>query len=81
MNIDNFFFYQFRSGENIDSYLNREIRNCNSAQLVELEKTQDFILLIRNKDLKKDYELRKITNNKEIYIIGNYSIILFHLNK
>lgn len=81
MNIDNFFFYQFRSGENIDSYLNREIRNCNSTQLVELEKTQDFILLIRNKDLKKDYELRKITNNKEIYIIGNYSIIIFHLNK
>lgn len=79
--INNYFFYQFRSGENIDSYLNQEIKNCNSIQLAELEKTQDFILLIKNKDLKNDRELRQFTKNKEIYPIGNYSIIIFYLNK
>ena len=79
--INSFFFYRFRSGENIDSYLNREIKNCNSTQLSELEKTQDFILLVKNKDLKSDRELYRIVKNKEIYIIGDYSIIIFYLNK
>lgn len=79
--IDNYYFYQFRSGENIDSYLNREIKNCNSEQLAELEKTGNFILLIKNKDLANDHELYQITQNKEIYPIGNYSIIIFYLNK
>lgn len=81
LNINDFYFYRFRSGENIDSYLNREIRNCNPAQLAEMEKTKNFILLAKNKDLKRDRELHHITKNKEVYIVGDYSIIIFHLNK
>lgn len=81
VDINNYFFYQFRSGENIDSYLNQKIQNCNSEQLAELVKTQNFILLAKNKDLKRDPELCQITKNKETYQIANYSIIIFYLNK
>lgn len=80
-NIDNFYFYQFRSGENMDSYLNRKIWNCNSAQLAEWEKNRDFILLVKNKDLESNRELRLLTNNKETYSVGNYSIVIFYLNQ
>lgn len=79
-NINDFYFYQFRSGENIDSYLKKEIQNANSEKILSLAKDRNFILLVRNKDLKNDPELIKITNNKEIYPIGNYSIIVFYLN-
>lgn len=36
--IKNYFFYQFRSGENIDSYLKKEIKSTTLEQLMKIEK-------------------------------------------
>lgn len=78
--IRNYFFYQFRSGENIDSYLNQDIKNITSDQLVEMEKIQDFMLLMETEDIDSTNDLYKIIHNKERYRVGNYSIIVFDIN-
>ncbi len=78
--IKNYYFYKFRSGENIDAYLHQEIKQLGISELNSQGRQQEFILFVRNKDVKKDPELEKIIGNKESYNIGNYSIVLFQLN-
>ena len=78
--INDYYFYQFRSGENIDSYLNRKIERVNIDELIPKIKSDNFILLVKNKDLQPGKILYQYINNKEIYSIGDYSIIIFHLN-
>lgn len=75
--IKNYYFYKFRSGENLDTYLNQEILKVDIPDISGLINKQKFILFVKNKDLKKEPELYEITQNKESYIIGDYSIIIF----
>lgn len=75
--IDRFLFYKFRSGENMDVYLHQEIRKASLSEIDRLKDFQDFILFIRNKDLLKNTELRKLIAGKEIHLSGNYDIVIF----
>lgn len=75
--IENYYFYKFRSGENIDTYLKQKIQPLTIPELSCLSGKQKFILLCRNKDLKREPELQELIDGKESYSIGNYSIIVF----
>lgn len=75
--IENYYFYKFRSGENIDAYLKTEIFPLDLTEINFLDNKQKFILFIKKKDAKKEPELEKIIKNKESYSIGDYSIIVF----
>lgn len=78
--IKNYYFYKFRSGENIDAYLHHEIKQLGISELNSQGNQGEFILFVRNKDIKREPELQKIIGNKEAYSVGNYSIVLFQLN-
>lgn len=78
--IENYYFYNFRSGENMDAYLNHEIIKIGIEEIVGLINKQNFMLFIRNKDMKKDKKLQEILKSYIRYSIGDYSIIKFKLN-
>ena len=75
--ISEFYFFNFRSGENMDVYLKKEIKKLDLDQIRQLEDKQSFILFIRNKDLKRNEELPQVINGRQSYVIGDYSIIIF----
>lgn len=79
-NIQNFYYYQLRSAENIDVYLQKEIRHITLLQLSKIIDKDPFILLIRNKNIHEEKELNNIIQNRKIYHIENYSIILSNPN-
>lgn len=78
--IQNYYFYKFRSGENIDAYLNQNISPLTPEEIVSLKDKQNFILFVKNKDVKKDEKIRNIIKDLESYSIGDYSIIIFQFN-
>lgn len=71
----NYFFYSFRSGENMDAYLQQNVKRVEIGELKEITNIPDFILFIYNRDIKEDTTLREFINNKKTYTIGDYSII------
>ena len=75
--IEKFYFYKFRSGENIDVYLKTEIFPLDLSDQSFLSNKQKFILFVRQKDVKKEEKLEKFIKNKESYSIGDYNIIIF----
>lgn len=78
--INNYYFYQFRSGKNIDSYLNKEINDITIKELLQAMKKRSFILFVRNTDIEPGGGLYEVARNKERYSIGDYSIIVFYIN-
>lgn len=79
--IENFHYYKFRSGENMDAYLKKEIDKVDLPELSLLAKQQNFILFVKQKELKKNADLQKITNNRIYYTVGDYNIIVFQFNE
>ncbi len=75
--INQYYFYKFRSGENMDVFLGEKIQKTDLSKLKKLSGQESFILFIRNKDLKRSQELQKITDNKPSYEVGNYRFFLF----
>lgn len=80
-NIDNFYFYSFRSGENMDAYFHKAVPKLEIDKIDSLGNKEKFILLIRNKDLGRDENLQQVVKNKDIYPIADYSVVLFEANK
>lgn len=78
--IKNFYFYRFRSGQNMDCLLKTEIHPIEPADIVSLSGKQNFILFIKANDLKKKMELGEFTKYMQRYNIGNYCIIIFKQN-
>lgn len=75
-----FYFYKFRSGENLDVYLNREIQPIQIDDISLKSIKQNFIIFVRNKDIRKEIQLQEIIKNKQIYTIVDYSFIIFKFN-
>lgn len=78
--IKNYYFYPFRSGENLDVYLNQSILPIEIPELSSLIGKQKFILFVRNKELNRNHKLIEISKDKESYRFGDYSIIIFKIN-
>ncbi len=78
--IENYYFYNFRSGENMDAYLNHEITKIGIEEIVDLIDKQNFMLFVKNKDIERDKKLQEILKLQIQYSIGDYSIIKFKLN-
>ena len=78
--IENYYFYKFRSGENLDAYLHQEVTSRSMEEIAVLSKQQDFLLFVRNKELQREQELAVFLENKKSYIIGNYRIFIFQTN-
>lgn len=79
--IDDFYFYQFRSGENLDSYLKKEVNKIDRLQLLETDQVKPFILFVRNKDIYRDTELLNLLNKFKSYSTDTYSIILYNIKE
>lgn len=79
--IHDFHFFKFRSGENIDAYLQQEVSGLEIDEILSLSREKAFILFVRNKDLKTNKILCDYVNNLFIYQIEDYSIIIFNQNK
>ena len=75
--IKNYYYYPFRSGENMDAYLNQEINQIDLAGISSLIDKQKFILFVKNKDIIRNADLQKIIENRTSYTFGDYSIIVF----
>lgn len=75
--IQEYYFFNFRSGENMDVYLKQEIRKLDIDQIMQLEGKQKFILFVRNKDLKRNEKLQEIVTDKDLHIVGDYRIVIF----
>lgn len=78
--ISRYYYYNFRSGENLDVYLNQKITPLSIEEIKTLRDQQTFILFVREKDLKKNTDLQNLTQSDQIYPIGNYNIILLQNN-
>lgn len=80
--IENYYYFQFRSGENIDVYLKQEIHKIDIPHLNSLLDKQKFILFVKNKDKIRNSNLNNILMNRKSYIVGNlqYYYILNKLN-
>ncbi len=75
--IHRFYFYRFRSGENLDALLKQEIHPITLEEMKLLSGKQNFITFVKNKDLQKEEQLRNLIEQKQIYTVGNYSFIVF----
>ncbi len=75
--IENFYYYPFRSAENMDVYLKKEISPVNTEQLRSLSERENFILFVREKERLRNKELQVVTDGRESYSIGDYRIIVY----
>lgn len=75
--IEKFYYYPFRSAENMDAYLEKEIFPIDTEQLYSISTRENFILFVREKDLSKNKELQVLTDGRESYSIGDYMIIVY----
>lgn len=75
--IENYYFYPFRSAENMDAYLQQQINPLDIAGISSLIGKQKFILFVRNKDVTGNTDIQKIIKKQKSYPIGDKSIIVF----
>lgn len=75
--IQHFYFYRFRSGENLDALLKQEIEPITLEEMKGLSGKQNFITFVKNKDLRNEEQLQHLITQKQIYTVGNYSFIVF----
>lgn len=76
--IEKYIFYNFRSGENMDAYLGKCPLKADNSYLQTVCEKEKFILFIREKDLLKEKEIKKLTNGKESYRIGKHFLFVFY---
>lgn len=72
--IENYSYYRFKTGDNLDVYLNRQLQELEPEQLHELSNT---ILFVKGKYIQRDSLLNRATKGKECFKYGGYSIIPF----
>lgn len=74
--INNYYYYNIRSGENMDSYLNQKISPIRPEEIEAFSNKQAFILFVRDKDLSTNTDLQDISQKCETCNFKNYSIII-----
>lgn len=76
--LSDYAFYKFRSGENMDIYLNKQLLCIDSMdKLKKMENGKPTILFIGYYELRKEEDLKQWLSNKEnIYQIGDYSVLV-----
>lgn len=79
--IDTYYFYKFRSGENMDVYLQQKVEKKAIEALKQLSEDENFILFVREKDLGRDEDLRKFIEHKPHRKVGNYLYVTFIKNE
>lgn len=71
--IDTYAFYEFRSGENMDVYLNTELQCVNGVE--ELKKLNGTILFVRQREMNRQEDLRNYLENIElVQEVGDFKI-------
>ena len=75
-NIHTYYFYHISKGENMDAYLNQELKELKESDLNNTQ-CNNAILFLRTKDIKANSSLSKMVEGKEKIINGNYAIIVF----
>lgn len=75
--IHSFCYFNLRSGENMDVYLDQEIQKLEMPEIREFSKKENFILFIRQKDLLRKPELKEIINHQTVYPFTQYDIVIF----
>lgn len=76
--IKDYYFYPFRSAENMDAYLQQEINPLDVAGISSLIGKQKFILFVRNKDVIRNPDLHEIVKVQKSYPVGDKIIIVFY---
>lgn len=76
-NIEHYYYYNFRSGENMDVYLNTEVKKIKIDEIPETAQREDFILFLRNKDIGRTPALSPLLPKNHSIDCGNYRIVLF----
>jgi hypothetical protein len=74
--IDNYAYYQFKTGDNLDVYLGKEVRLLKGEELESLNNT---MLFVKKKYIARDTLLGNAVAGKENHIMeyGEYAIIPF----
>lgn len=74
-NVNEYYLYNIRRGENVDVYLQKE---AHILQDNDLQKgiPGKSILFFRQRDLKKNEQLRLITTGKNVSNVGEYSVVV-----
>ena len=75
--IEHYYYYNFRSGENMDIYLNTEVKKIKIQEIQETAQKEDFILFLRNKDIRRNPALPLLLPKDHTVDCGNYRIVLF----
>lgn len=76
--IDKYYYLPFRSGENMDAYLEEEITALESSEIIRRAADERFILFVKERDFVPNTELRELAAQKESHLIGDYRIIVFN---
>lgn len=72
-----YYYYNIRSGENMDIYLQQKIRKIDIKQLEQSDGQEDFVLFIRRKDILRTPGLKELISNKIRYPFTKYDIVIF----
>lgn len=73
--IKTYSFYQFRSGENMDVYLEQTLQTVNTVD--ELKKLNNTLLFVRNREIRRQDDFRDYLKNLEfIEEIGDYKLYI-----
>ena len=72
-----YYYYNIRSGENMDVYLQQKIRKIDIKQLEQSDGQEDFVLFIRQKDILRTPGLKELIGNKIRYPFTKYDIVIF----
>lgn len=75
--ITNYYYYDFRSGQNMDAYLGQEVPSLALPVIDSLVKHENFILFIKQKELNKHNPIPKNLRTYNTYRIGEYCILEF----
>ena len=73
-NIGNYAYYRFKTADNLDVYLGKELKKLEGNDLENLSGT---ILFVKSKYISRDSLLNKAVQGKEQLVFGKYSIIPF----
>lgn len=76
-NIQQYRYYNIRSAENMDVYLHRKIQKTEPDIIIRENPEEDFILLVRQKDLIRNASLGKLVKNKRNIPFQQYNIVIF----
>ena len=76
-NISNFAYYKFKTGDNLDVYLNQSVKLLEEADFQQAEPLKSTIVFTKHKYIRRDSLLNKAAQDKEIRHYGQYAFIAF----